>query len=47
MKKQLHSTFACMLDGTWNRVAEEMVESFGDSGHLVFRGKSRVSPEER
>ena len=36
--------YSRMHAGAWNRVAEEIVESFGDSGHLVFRGKSRVSP---
>ena len=44
VKKKWHSTLAYVLDGAWNRVAEEMVESFGDSGHLVLRGKKPCVP---
>ena len=40
---RFHATLAHKRDGSWNRVAELMMLTIRESGHLVFRGTSAVA----
>ena len=40
--KMWYGTYVCKPDGSRNRTAEKMLQNFGGSGHLVFRGTSAL-----
>ena len=44
-EKKWHSTYIDRPQGEWDRVAESMMISFGESGHPVFRATSPLSRE--
>ena len=42
-EEKWYATLAHKLDGSWNRVAEQMMIAFAESGHPVFRRSSALS----
>ena len=42
-EEEWYATLAYKPNGAWNRVAENMMITFAESGHLVFRGSSPLS----
>ena len=41
-EKKWYGTYVCKPDGSRNRTAEKMLQNFGGSGHMVFRGTSAL-----
>ena len=42
-EKKWHSTYDSKPQGEWDRVAEQMMMEFSESGHTVFRATSPLS----